>query len=262
MHKLALFTVTALLPAATLLPASAWAEDAPQKGAEGWDGSVELAASNATGNTQNSVLGARFEARRIYGRYTNDVEAGINYAESTTVDDDGDELDSVTQNNWFGEYKLNIHAADRTFYYGRARYEQDEFSGFESRAFLGAGVGHTVVDDDAMKWSVSAGPGVQYTMYEEPDPITADFEDSITELAVYAGSEFDWVIRDNVSFENDTDITWTDANTTAANTASLKTKLTESLSSRLSYMVKHETDPPTGRESTDTQLSASIVYGF
>ncbi len=233
-----------------------------KKGAEGWDGTVELSASSATGNTETTVLGARFEAKRIYGRYTNELKAGVNYAEATTEDDDGNEIDAVTQNNWFAEYKLNAQINDRTFLYLRTRAEHDEFSGFDSRYFLGGGVGHALFDSETRSWSVLAGPGVQYTVLEDPAEVTADFEGEVTELALYAGSDFSWLIRENVTVEHDLDVTWTNENTTTATVASIKTQLSETLSSRLSYQFKHETDPPEDRESTDTLLSASVAYGF
>lgn len=238
------------------------AEDS-DKGKESWDGSIEFSASSATGNTENSVLGARFDARRVIGRYTHDIGAGANFAETTKTDDMGEKVSETTQNNWYAQYRMELQVSDRTYGYARARYDQDEFSGFENRVFVGGGIGHTAIEREDMTWNLRAGPGVQYTMLEEPEPpVPDDFEDSVTELAVYAGSEFDWTIRENVNFEHDLDVTWTEENTTIATVAGIKTKLTESLSSRLSYQVKHETDPPEGREDTDTLLRASVVYGF
>ncbi|MEM9422864.1 MAG: DUF481 domain-containing protein [Pseudomonadota bacterium] len=231
----------------------------PAKGADGWDGTIEFSASSASGNTETSVLGARFEAKRIFGRYTNEFKAGVNYAEATTEGDDGEETNAVTQNNSFVEYKLNAQVRDRTFLYSRLRAEQDEFSGFESRYFVGGGVGHAIFDSEAKTWSVLAGPGAQYTVLEDGDDVDIDEE---VELALYAGSELSWLVRENVTLEHDLDVTWTNENTTTASVASIKTKLSDALSSRLSYQVKHETDPPEEREATDTLLSASVIFGF
>ncbi|WOI53871.1 DUF481 domain-containing protein [Parvularcula sp. LCG005] len=236
---------------------------ADDKGKENWDGSVEFSAASASGNTENTVLGLKLDARRVLGRYTHDVAAGANYAESTTRDDDGEDVSAVTQDNWFARYRMEIQTGDRTFIYGRARYEQDSFSGFESRAFLGAGLGHSLIENDRTTWDVLAGPGVQYTVLETPEgPVPEDFEDSETEFALYAGSDLNWTLRENVAIEHDLDVTYSEENTTLSTEAAIKTKLTEALSSRLSYKVTHETDPPVGREATDSLLRASIALGF
>ncbi|MEM9233449.1 MAG: DUF481 domain-containing protein [Pseudomonadota bacterium] len=249
---------------ASLTPSSfaAAALEDTEKGAENWDGSVEFSASSATGNTENIVLGTRFDARRVLGRYSHDIRAGANYTETTKEQDDGSKVTEETQNNWFGQYRLEIQTGDRTFVYGRARYEQDVFSGFDQRAFLGAGFGHDIVDTEAFDWQLIAGPGVQYTEFVVPETPDADFEREKTEVAFFAGSEMDWAIRENVAFEHELDATWTEENSTIDTRASLKTSITDTISTRLTYRVKHETDPAEDREATDTQLKASVSLGF
>lgn len=234
----------------------------PKKGEESWDGQIAFSASSATGNTENTVLGLAFDARRIHGRYTHDIQSGINYVESSKTNDDGDRVSERTQDRWFAQYRLEAQTADRTFVYGRVRYEEDQFSGFENRVFLGAGIGHNWIETDGMKWSVLAGPGYQYAELERSEDTEMTEADDPSGLAVYAGSVFNWDVRENVVFDHSLDATWTEDNTTAETVFGLKTKLTESISSRLNYRIKHETDPPENREATDTLLSASVVYGF
>ncbi|MEM6649085.1 MAG: DUF481 domain-containing protein [Pseudomonadota bacterium] len=234
-----------------------------ERGKENWDGTLEFSASTATGNTENSVLGAKFNARRVLGRYTHDIASGANYAETDVEADDGEDDRTVTQNNWFAQYRGELQTGDRSFAYVRGRYEEDEFSGFQSRAFLGVGLGHTAVERDTMQWDLLAGPGVQYVVLEpSEDEVMEDFEDEEITVALYAGSDFEWVMRENVSLEHELDLTWADRNSTISTEASLVTDLTETISTRLSYFIKHETDPPEGREDTDTLLRASVVYGF
>jgi putative salt-induced outer membrane protein len=238
-----------LVAAPLLFGATAFAQDEDTN----WSGSIEFSAANATGNTENTNLGLGAKAEKKTGRYTHNLSGGANFAET-----DGAE----SQNNWFVAYQLDAQLRDRTYAYGRISYEQDEFSGFENRLFLGAGLGHYIFQSDEKNWKVEGGPGYRLSKIEEPVPLPADFEDEESEFALYASSDFDLTIREGVLFEHDLSSTWTDSNTTVTTTFGLSTKLTESLSSKVSYQVDYETDPPLGREDTDTLLKASLLFGF
>lgn len=243
------------------LPAKAAHGEAPEKGADNWDGSIEFSASSATGNTENTVLGTRFDARRVLGRYSHDLKAAGDFTR-TTKEVDGVKVTEETQNKWFGQYRLEVQTGDRTFVYSRTRYERDVFSGYDGRAFFGIGLGHETVIGESFDWDVSMGPGVQYTKFIRPDDPEPDFEEEETEVAFFLGSEIDWTLRENVTFENESDATLTDKNSTFTSRLALKTKITEMISTRLAYQIKHETDPAEDREATDTQLKASVVLGF
>ena len=82
------------------------------------------------------------------------------------------------------------------------------------------------------------------------------------EFALYGATEIDWVIRDGLVFEQDFNATWTEPTTTFQSITALTTKLTDSLSTAISYEYRYETSPPPGRENTDTTARASLTYGF
>ncbi|MGV6802517.1 MAG: DUF481 domain-containing protein [bacterium] len=234
-----------------------------QDGAEGWDGSIEFSAANATGNAENTTLGLAFSGGRKIGNLTHNLAAAVNYAEATLTDSSGNQVTDKTQDNWFISYQLDKQISDRTYAYGRARYEQDQFSGFDDRTFLGAGLGHHIFQSERKNWKIDGGPGYQIaTITPPPAPIPANFEDRQEEFALYAASDFSYLIRDGVDFSHNLNTTWTEANTTFNTTVALTTQLTSALSSKLSYQVDHETDPPAGRKDTDTLLKASLLFGF
>lgn len=224
-----------------------------------WTGDIQFNVSSATGNTENTVLGGSVTLDRTYERLINNFQAGGNFASTTTVDGDGNEISETTQNNWFLQYRGEYQVGDRSFVFGRLRYEQDEFSGFDSRTNFAAGVGHTLIKTDTTELTMLAGPGYQYAELSSSDP---DEDDTISSASFFFGQTFSSQIRENVTIEQALDATVTDDNTTVSNIMSLKTDLTERISSRLSYQVRHETDPPAGREATDTLLTASLGFSF
>ncbi|GGY52163.1 DUF481 domain-containing protein [Parvularcula lutaonensis] len=227
-----------------------------------WSGSVVFNLSSATGNTENTVIGGRFQIARKYKVLTHAFDAGGNYTETTTTDAMGMDVTDVTQNNWFAQYRMEIQTGDRTFVYGKTRYEEDQFSGFDRKAFVGGGLGHTFVKTDTRELQMLIGPGVQYFEREVPSPEPANFERTETSAAVFFGQTFKQVIKENVTFEQSFDATVADENTTAILNVAVKSNLTDKISLRTSYNIKHETDPPQARKQTDTLLSVSIGYDF
>jgi putative salt-induced outer membrane protein len=51
-------------------------------------------------------------------------------------------------------------------------------------------------------------------------------------------------------------------NSTVIGTTALTTKLYGDLAARASFEVRHESEPPPGRENTDTTSRVTLVYGF
>ena len=211
-----------------------------------WDGDIKVSAVFSSGNSENSAVGISFDTARIGGDFTHNLKGYFDLGQS------GGE---TNQRRWGAAYQLDYNFGERTYAYGRFSYDEDEFSGFDYRLFAGAGLGHHYFLSDALTWKVEAGPGYRYSPIDD----TREVEQQV---AVYAASETDWLIREGVLFEQDFTVTWSSPTTTVESITSLKTDLTESLSTAVSFEYRFETDPPQNRENTDTIARASLVYGF
>ena len=77
-----------------------------------------------------------------------------------------------------------------------------------------------------------------------------------------AQSAFAHAFNDNVNFTNDTSVVYADTSTQIGNISALTASLTNALSARISFEVRHDTDPVDGFEDTDTISRVSLVYGF
>ena len=211
-----------------------------------WTGTFGAGATLATGNSENIAAGLSIDAKRATGKLTHNVKAGIDLASASGV---------RTQKRWYGSYQLDINFSERTYAYSRFSYDEDEFSGFDYRLFGGAGLGHFLYKSEPFTWKIEGGPGYRFS------PID-DTRETESEFALYASTEVDWQIRDGVLFEQNVNATWTDPTSTIESLTALTTTLTNTLSTSLSYRVRYETNPPDGRENTDTLLKASVNYGF
>ena len=233
------------------MPMMAVAQDA-------WTGEGSLSAGYTTGNTETTDVGLAVNLNRELGLWTYSAEAAADYGETDSVE---------TRNRWFLAGEVDRQLGDRLFGFGRTSYERDEFSGFESRLFIGGGLGYQVIEGEATTWSVQGGPGLKIdevretTVIVDGTPVTteATTEES---FSVVAGSEFTHEFNEAVGFSNNTDMLYASESTQLGNVAALTASLTDTLSARLSFEVRHDTNPPPGFEATDTVTRASVVYTF
>jgi len=211
-----------------------------------WEGKAIAGVSTASGNSDNTSIGLALDARREAGKLAHNVSAYLDIADASN---------QLTQKRWGLAYQLDYLISDRTYAYGRLAFDEDQFSGFDYRLFAGAGVGHFIYKSDPLTWKIEGGPGYQYS------PID-DTRETLSSFALYASSETDWLIREGLLFEQDFRVTWTSPTTTLQSITALTTSLTETLGAGIAYEVRHGTNPPFGRENTDTILRANLNYGF
>lgn len=227
--------------------------------AEGWSGEGSLSAGVTTGNTETTDLGLGVDVARTMNLWTIGLQATADYGET-----DGAE----TKNRIFLGANLDRQINDRLFGFGQLSYEQDEFSGFDSRAYIGGGLGYEILTGDVTTWTVRGGPGVKI------DEIEAVLDTTVTPAAVItpatteesfgasAQSNFAHQFNDNVGFTNDTTVLYAETSTQIGNIAAITASLTDTLSARVSFEIRHDTDPVEGFEDTDTISRVSLVYGF
>ena len=256
MHK-TLITAAAFAALAT----PALAQDAPEA-PPAWTGEGSLTAGNTTGNTETTDFGVGLKLAHDGGKWRQSGELSADYGET-----DGEE----TRNRIFGALQVDRKFdGPRWSAYGRASHEIDEFSGFDNRTFLGAGLGYQALDSESTKWRLEGGPGYKIdkvasqTLADTPVVGETTIIPSTTEesFAFRAGSQFSHAFNESVTLTNDTSALYADVSTQFQNTIALNAKLWNDLSARLSYDVRHDTDPPLGVEQTDTATRFSLVYAF
>jgi putative salt-induced outer membrane protein len=219
----------------------------------GWTGEGSLGAGVSTGNTETKDVALGLKLTSDAGVWRPSVEAFADYSET-----DGNE----TRNRVFLAGQLDRDFNDRTYGFGRVSHERDEFSGFESRSFVGAGVGYRVLVGDVTTWSVEAGPGLKIDETRDvtaPVAIPGSTEES---FSVVGASKFAHAFNDNVKLTNDTSVLYAETSTQIGNSLAITSALTGALSARFSFDVRYDTEPPLGFEQTDTVTRISLVYAF
>lgn len=212
---------------------------------QGWSGSFSASLDATTGN--NDTLGASVAGRMTYGagRFTNYLGIGAVYSES---DGDTDEAEA------FVTYDGTYDFGNDFYVFGTGRYEYDDFGSYEHDAFLGAGPGYRIFNEDDITWRVQAGPGIRYLETQDGD--------DTTEAAAIVSSRFYYEFNDTTFLTNDTDVIASDESVQAINNLGVNFRLTETVATRVSLRTNYTDNPLPGFEEFDNSVGAAVVFSF
>ena len=213
---------------------------------ENLDGRIDLNAAYTDGNTDTSNLGALLKASLKSETNIHRIEAYANVGRANA---------QRIQDNWGTSYQMDTLWTDDIFGYTRVSLESDQFSGFDYRAFVGAGAGYYFVQQESLSLRGEVGPGFRYSQQ------TTDGQEN-GDLVVYGAIDTKWDVLEGWRLEHDSKLTLSDPSTTVTTRSQLSTALTEALRAGLAYELQFEENPPNDREKLDTILKFNVSYGF
>jgi len=212
---------------------------------DGWKGEGQAGGFISTGNSDDigASVGLTFAKETL--RWRHEVKLAGDYQRSGGA---------VSKERYFAGYAGQWKLSARAFVAMSATAERDRFAGFRSRFAESVGVGYRVVDRPDLKLDIQAGPALrQISYYDRGDEIA---------FAGRFGSDLAWTIRPDLVFTQNTSVFLDTVSSTLTSTTALTTKLRGDLSARAAFDVRMESEPPAGREHTDTTTRASLVYSF
>jgi len=209
-------------------------------------GEVALGGSRSTGNTETEQVNADIKLAYERGRWTTEVELDYDFAS---------DADGISAQRLAAEAGTEYGLTERTFAFGVVDYVDDRFSGFEYEATIAGGLGYQVINSPDLGLKVSAGPAVRLSK----NKVSGEKK---SEPGARTEAKFRWRISDAAKFTNATVVTFGTERTISENSSALTMKIMGSLSGRLAYTYRHNSDPPAGKDGTDTLTVASLVYSF
>lgn len=210
-----------------------------------WTGQGELGGFLSAGNSDTKGLAAGLALTRETTKWRLNLRANADYQRSNGTTS-AEQFSAAIEPN----YKVGEHL----FFYGLGQYERDPFQGFDARYILSGGVGYRPIAKDNIRLDLKAGPAWRYT-----DFVIAADESSLTGLG---SANLYWKLSPTLSLNEAISILAQADKSTLTALTSVDAKINGSLSARLSYQVRHETNPPTGLKNTDTLSRMTLVYGF
>lgn len=244
---------------------------APVASAADWTGSGELGLAYARGNADSETANAKLDLKKDDEAWLYEVNAAALRAsgEVDVVRADGSAgREKVTNaSRWELGGKVGYKYTDRMYFFGSARYDNDDFASYEWQLIVSAGVGYKFIDSEATKLVGEVGPGWRRTQ-----PIDVLVAVPPPARLVEAEKTSDGIVRGTLSYEHqltpNTQIV--DAflvesgggSTFLQNDLGLKVQMSEKLALKTGIQVRHNTEVPAGVDKTDTLITTNIVVGF
>jgi len=211
-----------------------------------WSGKGALGYTSTSGNTDSTNLNANLQVGYEILRWKHSLQVAVIWAE--TDSDKSADSKSVRERT---EYSLG----EKSYTFGQARYEDDKFSGYDYQASIVAGFGSRFIDNETQLLDLSVGAGYRQSKEDE----SGDTEGGIiatTDL------KYEYRFNENATFSETALIETGSDNTYMESETALINRINGNLYSKISYLVKHNTDVPDDTDKTDTITSISLVYEF
>lgn len=211
-----------------------------------WSGTGQLGFSMASGNSDTENLTAGLALKRESGKWVSDLSLALLHASNDGVDT----AERYTLNTKTG-YKFD----EKEYIYYSTRWDKDQFSGFDYTITTSLGWGHKYYDDEKKRLITELGIGYKVEAF--------DVDRSENTGVVFSG-KLDYMrqITETTQFQNLLIVEAGDDNTFAQNDLGVSFKVSEKFAVKLAHQIRYNTDPPLGKDSTDTLVSANLVYDF
>lgn len=218
---------------------------AAQSFLEGWAGQGEAGGFISTGNTENRGLAIGVNLSKESRQWKHALRGIVDYQENNGV---------ASRERYFAGYEGNWKFSSRAYVLLALSWERDKFTGFTSRFTEAVGIGYRLVDSPRLTIAIDGGPALRQTRF-----ITGFTDNSV---AARAGFNANWLINDVMTFTQTATYYYDDSNNSLLALSQLTAKLNSRLSARFSFQYNNESNPPAGRENSDTVTRATLVYSF
>jgi len=166
-----------------------------------------------------------------------------------------EEGNNTTASRLSGSLQSNYRITQRSYLFANLNGERDRFGAFERRYSGTLGIGRTFIDTGTMDLDLEVGAGRRYERAQGADETRSEG------IRRFHGV-YSWRFMPHSRFLQDVEIESGSDNTYTESETALRTRLTESLSWTVSYVVQHNSRVPSNRESTDTFTTVSLDYSF
>lgn len=213
--------------------------------ADEWVGKISASGSKTAGNTDTTDLGLALSLRKTGEDWRHKFNTSFDYGRNNDVDN---------KQRFYVNYQIDRNLNERVYSYGNANYFDDSFGPYREGYFIGGGLGYKVILPKPMSWDIEGGAG--YRSQESHLP-TGMVE---AEVSLRAASNFDWKLNENMSINNDMEITKGDSDNYLWNETGITAKLMNNLAARASFRIDTHSDVPLGTDKTDTITRVGVVY--
>ncbi len=250
------------MPARTLatclsITAALGLASAPQLARADWTGKGEVGYVMARGNSDTDTGNAKLDIAKEIGVWKHSLALSGLYGKNNDI---------TTAQRWDIRWQSDYKLSERMFAFGAARYEDDNFSGFDYQATLSAGLGYHFINTEATKLTGTLGAGYRVL---RPEQLIKDAAGNVVQrikgersenVVANAGIDFEQKLTATTTLTDKLLVEAGSDNTYVNNDLALRVSMTGKLALSVGYSVRHNTDPPPGIEKTDQLTTLNLVY--
>jgi putative salt-induced outer membrane protein len=222
---------------------------------ENWSGRGQIGAFQSSGNSDNVGVSISLALERTGIDWQHRLRASADFQRSNG---------QTSREQYLAAWEPRYQIGKTLFAYALGQYESDRFQGFSSRYSLSGGLGYKVIDSSTAQLAVKAGPAWRQVVYLNGTGYSS--------LGALAGFDFSWQFAQPLRLTQNADLVADGGgsavaqidsrNTSIVLTTGLEARISDRLTTRLSYMIDYDSNPPAGAVSTDTLSRFTLVYGF
>lgn len=224
---------------------------------DAWSTRSEIGFVAARGNTSTETGNAKVEIVREINKWKYTLGTTGLYGKSQEI---------MTAQHVDGRFQADKSFAERMFWFGALRYEDDRFSGFDYQTTATTGLGRKFIDNDATKLTIQVGVGFralrpETIVRDETGLVIARILGERDQDAVVNGAlTFSHAINDHTKVIESLLVESGEANTLTRNDLSLEVKMIRALALSLGVSVRHNSVPQNALKRTDTLTTVNLVY--
>lgn len=243
---------------AGLISLPAFAADEEGSKRDGWSGELEFSYLLKRGNTESDSLVSkgRGEYEGETWRHTAQYEA-VN----TTSENQTSGATERTAERYYATYKLDRKFDPANYVFNVVTYEKDVFSGYHYRISYALGYGRSLLDTERQELDLELGPGYRVRCLEPEDSYIHCTNHDNSAMLRMAG-DYRWNITDTAVFREQASAEVSGDGSTYRAETSLTSQINDTLSLRLSHLLKHSTEVPPDTEETDQEVTVALVVSF
>jgi len=216
-----------------------------------WAGEAELGISSSGGNTDNTLVNTKIDFDLVKKRWRHNIFGHFYYAENNG---------KGTAENCDIGYKPRYFMTDQDYLFAFLRYDQDKFASIDHRTTGVAGYGRQFISIEKHLLDVELGLGARETIYL-PSPSTADLNNN--EIVYFLGGKYIGRISNTARFFETVRVEAAQDNSYIESITGLGLSITGSLSAKISYTVRYNTDVTGDKgKKIDTLTGVNLVYSF
>lgn len=219
-----------------------------------WKGQGEAGLVKASGNTDSQSANAGLKFTKEGEIWTHDFAA--KYLKSSS-----DNVSSANSLNLDFTSKRTL--SDRSHLFGNISYLDDKFDGFTAQKSVSLGYGYKVIDADPTVWEVGAGIGYRDTnQLNKLGDGTEVVGKDVSGATFVLRSDYKTKLTDNTEFVDNFKAEFSSDNTFIENDAAIVVAMNEKFALKAGILIRHNSDPASGFDDTDTISTVNLVYNF